>query len=429
MQPGDATDEHDVTSAVDATAGEGHSAPTRRATMLAAWLGLILIVSIAGAGLILSLDHPPTDEGRPELTYRGHAIVAPRLATMDHDLQLLADAADGVAAAGRETLTRLRALDTVRVDQALTAGAAAATDAAAVRDRLLVARATLLDGTGLTQLPTADRSRIAAIDSALIAVGELQSEWEQVALTASGPLDLLRSMAAHDASVVAATDAGVAGDWATALASLSEAQRLLVPAHAVRDQARKAGRDVSTLTDLLDRLDTYDSALTDLYASLQASNGTQTPASEALLEQVNAAQQSLPADQTAMVVIISDLAGPTITPVLLAIETARGALESAIDAEPQPSGAGPAALGAAGRSGAPVRRRRVILIATVGDRSLCRPPVSVGPDRPRSPTGCRPVSSSASPGMSRRTCSRYPSPATASRPPPCSSSTAASTVR
>ena len=56
--------------------------------------------------------------------------------------------------------------------------------------------------------------------------------------------------------------------WSDALAALEDAQALLRQAHGVRDTAHKAGLDVSTLDDLLDRLDTYDAALVDLYTLL-----------------------------------------------------------------------------------------------------------------------------------------------------------------
>jgi hypothetical protein len=315
--------------------------PARRGTPVIVWLVVLLVISIAGAGLILSVDHAPTEEGRPELTARGHTIVTPRLAAIDLDAQQLATAGDAIAAAGRETLTRLRALDTARTQTALDAGDAAVTDASGALDRIVTARATLLDGTALTGLPASDRIRIGTIDAAIAAAGELTGYWQQVGIAASGPLELLQVLDAHDTKVVAATDSGRAGAWADALAALDDAQGLLQQAHAVRETVHTAGLDVSTLDDLLDRLDTYDAALVDLYTSLDASKGQTTADSRAALDRVNAAQESLPTDQSAMVVIISDLAGPTITPVLLSIESARGALESAIEAEPQPSGTPP----------------------------------------------------------------------------------------
>ena len=313
----------------------------RRPTPLAVWFLVLLVIAVAGAGLILSVDHAPTEEGRPELTARGHSMVAPRLAAIDVDAQQLATAGDAIAAAGRDTLTRLRALDTARTQAALDAGDTAVANASSALERIVAARATLLDGTSLASLPGSDRIRIGTIDAAIAAAGELAGYWQQVGVAGSGPLELLQDLDAHDTKVVAATDAGRAGAWSDALAALHDAQGLLQQAHAVRDTAHAAGLDVSTLDDLLDRLDTYDAALVDLYTRLQASGGQATAASRAALDRVNAAQQQLPTDQSAMVVIISDLAGPTITPVLLSIESARGALQAALDAQPRPNGTSP----------------------------------------------------------------------------------------
>ncbi len=312
-------------------------ATTRRVGSAVAWLVMLCIVGIAGAGLILTLDHAPTEEGRPELTARGARIVEPRLAAIDADMLQAAAAGDDIAAAGRQTLTRLRSLDPQRVDAALTAGDTAVADLVAARDRIVAARATLLDGTTSTALPAADRVRIGAIDSAIAAVGELPGYWDQVRFAASAPQELVEDLAAHDARVVAATDAGRAGQWADALARLSNASRYLGLAQAVRETAHQQGLDVTTLDDLLDRLATYDTALTDLYSALQASDGRTTRASSAAEARVNTAQAELPQDQTALVVIVSDLAGPTITPTLLSIESARGALEAVLDSQPQPS--------------------------------------------------------------------------------------------
>ncbi|MCY7420096.1 MAG: hypothetical protein LH650_16745, partial [Chloroflexi bacterium] len=248
-----------------------------------------------------------------------------------------AAAGDDIAAAGRVTLTSLRSLDTPRVDAALTTGDTAVADLVAAHDRIVAARARLLDGTTPTAVPAKDRVRIGAIDSAVAAMGELPGYWDQVRFAASGPQELVEDLAAHDARVVAATDSGRAGEWADALAELSAAARFLGLARAVRETAHQQGLDVTTLDDLLDRLVTYDTELTDLYTALQASDGQTTKASTAAEARVKAAQAELPEDQTAMVVIVSDLAGPTITPTLLSMESARGALEAALDSQPQPS--------------------------------------------------------------------------------------------
>ncbi len=210
----------------------------------------------------------------------------------------------------------------------------------AVRDRSLAARAGLLEGTSLARLPGDDRVRIGAIDAALDASGQLAPDWQTIVSAASGPRDLLEAMNAHDAAVIAATDSGRAGDWDAALASLKEAATPLITVRTVREVANAQGADTSTLDDLLSRLEEYDAALTELYTSLRTSGGATTSGSQAAEARVTAAQESLPESQDAMVVVMSDLAGPTITPVLLRIETARGALEAAIEAEPTPAGSG-----------------------------------------------------------------------------------------
>ena len=108
----------------------------------------------------------------------------------------------------------------------------------------------------------------------------------------------------------------------------------------VRELANGQGADVSTLDDLLDRIEEYDAALTELYTSMRGSGGETTAASRAAEARVAAAQESLPEDQTAMVVIMSDLAGPAITPALLRIESTRGLLEVALPVEVEPSDRG-----------------------------------------------------------------------------------------
>ncbi len=336
-----------------ASSRPARASSSRRGPLMLAWLGMLLIVSVAGAGLILSLDHPPTEEGRPELTAKGHAIVAPRLAAIDTDIEQLAAAGDTIAAAGRDTLTSLRALDVDAANAALAAGDTSITELAMITERLAAQRAALLEGTRMTSLPASDRFRIGTIDAAMAAAGQLPGYWQAVVAAGSGPLDLLQSMQTHDATVLAATTSGRNGKWAEALAVLADAKRQLVPAHAVREVASKAGADVSTLDDLLVRVDAYDSALVDLYSALQDSGGQTNATTRAALDRVNAAQQSLPADQTAMVIVMSDLVGPTITPILLSIESARGALAAAIEAEPQPTGPQPTGPASTRTNGGP----------------------------------------------------------------------------
>ena len=131
---------------------------------------------------------------------------------------------------------------------------------------------------------------------------------------ASGPRDLLEAMNAHDAAVIAATDSGRAGDWDAALASLKEAATPLVTVRTVREVANAQGADTSTLDDLLSRLEEYDAALTELYTGLrdirrcdhQRIAGGRGPGDRRPGEPARA--------QDAMVVVMSDLAGPPSRP-------------------------------------------------------------------------------------------------------------------
>jgi hypothetical protein len=122
------------------------------------------------------------------------------------------------------------------------------------------------------------------------------------------------------------------------LAALSDARRLLVPAQGVRRSADEAGADVTTLVDLLARIEAYDAALERLYTLLVASNGAVTDEIRAAYADVEAAQASLPLDDDALRVIVSDLAGPAMTAALVDVETQRGLLADAVAARPDTMG-------------------------------------------------------------------------------------------
>ncbi len=310
-------------------------APRRRAVL---GLGLLVLAAVAGTALVLTLDHPPTETGRPELTARDHALLAPRLADVDAGIDRIVAEAATLATAGREVLTRSRALDTDAADAAIATGSQASAAIAGLREDLIKRREVMTAGVDLARVRDSDRTRIATVDRALLGVTQLPVAWVAVVGAAADSLDLVRSIQAHDAKVADATAAARADDLPGALAALSDARRLLVPAHAVRRSAEEAGADVSTLVDLLARLDAYDAALERLYTLLVASNGAVTDGIRAAYAQVEAAQASLPLDDDALRVIVSDLAGPAITAALVDIEAHRGLLADAVAARPDTVG-------------------------------------------------------------------------------------------
>lgn len=299
---------------------------------------LLVMVAVVGSALVLTLDHPPTENGRPELTARDHALLAPRLADVDGAIDRVVAEAATLAEAGREVLTRARGLDRDGADAAIATGSQASAAIAGMREDLIERREVMTTGVDLARVRDSDRRRIATIDRAIVGATRLPVAWVAVVGAAADPIDLVRSIQAHDAKVADATAAARADDLPGALAALADARRLLVPAHAVRRTADEAGADVSTLDDLLARLDTYDQALERLWTLLVASSGVVTDEIRAVYTEVKAAQASLPLDDDALRVIVSDLAGPAITAALVDIETHRGLLADAVAARPDTTG-------------------------------------------------------------------------------------------
>ena len=69
-----------------------------------------------------------------------------------------------------------------------------------------------------------------------------------------------------------------------------------------------------------------------------ATDGQVTDEVRAAFAEMEAAQASLPLNEDALMVIVSDLAGPSITAILLDIEQQRGLLADAVAARPNASG-------------------------------------------------------------------------------------------
>jgi len=295
------------------------------------WVLLVLVGSMAAAGLVVSLDHPPSGDARPELTARDAAVLAPRLAALEPSLVRLSDAAQALTAAGREALVSLRALDPVAVAAALDAGKVALREllpaAEAIRRRL----PGLLQGLdGGDRLPLGDRDRVVAMATAAAGVDALSGAWADVAAATVAPMQLIATVRAHDAAVVAATEHGRGERYADALVSLDTAGASLVQAVAVRDDADRAGRDLSTLDGLLLRLSDHDAALRALYRELLASGGVRTSEVEAALAAVTATQRVVADARGALVIAVADVGAGDITPALLIMGRVRGTIDAAL---------------------------------------------------------------------------------------------------
>lgn len=302
----------------------------RRAT----WAAFVAAVAIAGAGLTLGLDHPQTDSGRPELTARGDAIVGPRLAALQPALADLAAASDDVATRARDLYGSLRTRDTAAARADLAGGDEAATRVTSAALKAKASRDALLDGTSLQALSAANRSRVAAIDRAIVGAAGVPAAWQDIATASVLPIAAVESLADHDAIVIAATELARKSDFEGALTRLGDARAPLDRARSVTDQALEAGRDARTLFDWIVRSANYDDALTGLYALLVQTGGVMTPEAQTALDTVKQVEQALPTNTSALVVIVSDLGGQQITLGLIEIDRLRGEIAPAVDAGP-----------------------------------------------------------------------------------------------
>ena len=292
--------------------------------------GLLLILAVVvGSAFLLTAANP-----RRGLPDSEREAFGSRLSAIDATIDEVTDAAATLATSGREVLTRARALDPAGADLAVATGIQASSDLTSLHEQLLALRAGLTAGIDRSRLDEADRTRIRTIDGAIAAAEALPDSWLTVVGSVTGPVDLVRAIQTHDASVVDATAAARADDLDGAISSLEDAQRALVPARAVRDAADAAGADVGTLDELMVRLDTYDDALRRLYLLLIASRGVVTDGIRDVYAEVEAAQASLPLNQDALDLIVSDLAGPAVTAALVTIEDQRAALADAVAARP-----------------------------------------------------------------------------------------------
>jgi hypothetical protein len=301
-------------------------------------LFLVLAVVVGGTVLFRAVDRTPGASPPPQLTAQEREAFASRLAPVDAAIDGAIEAAATLAAGGRDVLTSTRSLDPVAADVAIASGSQASSTITALHSDLVGRREALTTDIDPTHLGVAELARLAAIDRAIAATTQLPVDWTAVVGATSGPLDLVRAIQAHDARVAQATSAARGDDLPGAIAALEDAQRLLVPAHAVRDSAVATGADVTTLDDLLARLDTYDDALERLYTQLVASGGAVTDAIRGVYAEVEAAQASLPRNTDALVLIVSDLAGPSVTESLVDIETQRRVLADAVATRPDASG-------------------------------------------------------------------------------------------
>ncbi len=303
----------------------------RRLLLGLAWLVVVLLVSAGGAGLVVSADHLPGDATRPERTWAQDVAFQARIRALGPAYDALSGDVGQLGNAARSALVDLvaRRTDLLAADLSTGDGLLASIDAkvAALHQSLAAVEASA------DPVLLGDRSQamLSAAQAALQTTGPLPDDWRSLADQALPAIQLVDVLQRHDDLVFAATQQARAARYATALTTLSEASAQLDRARATRDAL--AGRaDVSTLTTYIDRMSAYDRALGALYANLEKSGGRLTAQGRQLVARVSAAQQLLPPDTRAIVVIMGEIAQAGLNQAAIAIEVARGDLGNAVAA-------------------------------------------------------------------------------------------------
>lgn len=174
---------------------------------------MLVLIALGGAGLAAAADRAPTDEARPELTWRAEQAIEPWIRSLAGPLVALDEEAGRLSTAGRDALVGLAAPDPAAMELALSQGNASSERlsglVADLADRRDLQREAIPDWT------LAERSRrlLAAIDAAHAAGRTLPDKWSGLAAAA----------ATADAPAVA----DLLGDIEQARGSINDALMLL----------------------------------------------------------------------------------------------------------------------------------------------------------------------------------------------------------
>jgi len=309
------------------------------------WLVLTTALAVAGAGLVAQVSPPPGDQRREELTYAADAALAVQLDAVNARLTAAAQLVDQLSADARSTLVAVASADGTALAGTLAHGTAIAgeIDATAAAIQSTLDALPGADASATASYSNAALVRRAALASALDAVSSLGAQWAGVSSRANSAALLTNAIQQHDATVAAAAAKGVVADYAGAVDLLKQATELLVELSALRQQVVPA-TGTTVLDTWISVHTTYDEALSTLYSALVTSGGKRNPVVDAAYRAENQARQSLPPDNRAILVIVSEVAQGGLDQGVAAIEEARGRIDQALattsPGQSQPAGPG-----------------------------------------------------------------------------------------
>ena len=295
------------------------------------WTALLVLIALSGAGLAVAADRPHNPLQRPELTYRADNEALPLMQSLADDLSAVDMLAADLSETGRDALGKLQALDVAGMRVALADGDSVRDDLTASAEEVMRARGELLDEVDPARLGPDTAAAFRLLGLATQSMNDLSDRWDDLSADAERMATLLDALEEHDATVFRATTAGRQSRWVDALRLLDDAALPITAATEIRNELA-AEVDVSTLDDVLSRYQAYDAALRDLYEFMGDGGQQSGPRFRELQGAVDAAQAALPADTSALSVIVAEAGSAPLTRRLVDIEAARGDIGEAIAA-------------------------------------------------------------------------------------------------
>jgi hypothetical protein len=187
-----------------------------------AWLGVVVVIALGGAGIVAAMDPPPTSNVRPELTTEGDAAVTAVLDDAAAELDLLAADVDALGADARSALASLNGADLSEVQAAVDRGDGHIDE---IRRRAF-AVARMLEDTPIVGTPAAGYELSATVQerydrliAAAGSTGALEAAWARLTVGSLAASRLAETLAAHDEAVLAAAELGRAARYEEAAAS------------------------------------------------------------------------------------------------------------------------------------------------------------------------------------------------------------------
>lgn len=315
----------------------------RRGVSSIAWVVAIVLIALGAAGLVAATDPGTGAADTDRLAYDGDARVTAALDAIEADVAALAGDIDELGTHARAALAAMVAGDLDAMEAAIAAGDERL---AAIDERSRSIRADL-DDVPFIDAPDAPlhisdevRRRHARLAVAITSTSDLEPSWQRLTTGAAAAGRLSDRLAEHDRLVAKAAEQGRDAKYKAAIKTLAQGSDALAEGRGFRD-GLVATVDVSTLDRWLERNETYDGALSDLYDALDSVGGKVTSKVRKAIAAEEEAREQLPPNSRGMIVIMADIAQGGLNSAVVAIEEAKSGLGDALEPvlpEPSPTG-------------------------------------------------------------------------------------------